>query len=125
MIVLEEGNSLNTTILQLKKEKEELKEKFYQTICEKNWLDKVLNVALEQLKRSEEMTRLEEENKEQAYAGLGVISSIISAHRGELGRAWHQRYECKDTWIKSTRAHKEAKDEYEARIQALEVESKA
>lgn len=82
---MEEGNNPNAIILQLKKEKEELKEKFYKTICERNQLDKYLNVALEKLKRSEENTRLEEENKGQAYADLRVVSSILSAHKEELG----------------------------------------
>lgn len=36
MIYVDEGNNLNTTILQLKKEKEEMEEKFYHTTCEKN-----------------------------------------------------------------------------------------
>ncbi|KAI5398674.1 hypothetical protein KIW84_064155 [Lathyrus oleraceus] len=47
MISVDEGNNLNTTILQLKKENEELEDMFYQTICEKNQLDKDLNIALE------------------------------------------------------------------------------
>lgn len=81
MISMEEGNNLNTTILHLNKEKEELEENFYKTTCERKQLDKDLNVALEQLKRSEERTRLEEEKKKQAYADLRVISSSLSANK--------------------------------------------
>lgn len=121
MISVEEGNNLNATILQLKKEKEELKEKFYKNTCVKNQLDRGLNIALEQLKRSEERTRLEEGKKEQAYADLGGFSLSLSAHDKELGQVWHQRDEWKGTWLKSTRTYKEAKYEYEARIQALEA----
>ncbi|KAI5428922.1 hypothetical protein KIW84_033784 [Lathyrus oleraceus] len=38
-----------------------------------------------------------------------------------MGRAWCQRGECKYTWLNSNRTQKEAKDEYESRIQALEA----
>ncbi|KAI5424923.1 hypothetical protein KIW84_030918 [Lathyrus oleraceus] len=37
-------------------------------------------------------------------------------------RVWRQRDECKDIWLNSTKRQKEAKEEYEARIQALEAE---
>ncbi|KAI5414045.1 hypothetical protein KIW84_058257 [Lathyrus oleraceus] len=40
--------------------------------------------ALEQLKRSEERTILEEEKEEQAYVDLRVASSSLSAHKEEL-----------------------------------------
>lgn len=85
-------------------------------------MDRDLNVSLEQLKRSKKRTILEEEKKEQAYVDVRVISSSLNTHKEELGLAWHQIYECKDTWLSSTRTQKEAKDRYEARIQALEAE---
>lgn len=85
-------------------------------------MDKDLNIALEQLKRSEEMTRMEEDKKEQAYVDLRVISSSLNAHKDELDRAWCQMDEWKDILLNSTKIQKEAKEEYEARIQALEAE---
>lgn len=121
-ISVNERNNLNATILQLKKENEELEEKFYQTTCDNNQLEKNLNLALEQLNRSEEMTRVEYGQKEQAYADLRVISSNLNAYKDELDRSWRQRDEWKYIWLNSTRTRKEAKEEYEARIQALEVE---
>lgn len=96
MIYVEEGNNLNAIILQLKKEREELEEKFYHTTCEKNQLDIDLNLEIEQLKKSEERTRMEEDQNEQAYAKLRVISSSLSAHKDELDRGWHQRDEWKN-----------------------------
>ena len=47
MISMEEGNTLSAIILQLRKENEELEEKFYRTTCEKKQLNKDLNQALE------------------------------------------------------------------------------
>lgn len=88
MISKEDGNTLNATIFQLRKENEELEEKFYRTTCEKNKLNIDLNKALEQLKGSEEMTILEEDKKEKAYANLRVISSSLTVHKDELDRAW-------------------------------------
>lgn len=87
------GDNLKATILQLYKEREELEEKFDQTTCEKNQLEKDLNLALEQLKKSEEMNRVEEDKKEKAYVDLRVICSSLNIHKDELDIAWCQRDE--------------------------------
>lgn len=59
-------------------------------------MDKDLKLALEQLKKREDMTRVEEDKKKQAYADLRVIISILRAHKDELDRAYRQRDEWRD-----------------------------
>ncbi|KAI5389996.1 hypothetical protein KIW84_075350 [Lathyrus oleraceus] len=104
-----------------KGQKEELEDKFYRTTCEKNQLNKDLNQALKQLKRGDEITRLEEDKNKQAYVDLRVIISSLKGYKNELDRAWIQRDERKDIWLNSTKTKKEVKEEYEVRIQALEA----
>lgn len=42
---------------------------------------------MEKLKRSEEMSRIEEHKKEKAYTNLKVISSSLKTHKNELDKA--------------------------------------
>ncbi|KAI5401757.1 hypothetical protein KIW84_066285 [Lathyrus oleraceus] len=72
MISMEEGNTLNTTILQLRKEKEELEEKFYKTTCEKNQLNRDLNQVVD-LKR--QMNLIEE-----AYDEMREWGTYVDGH---------------------------------------------
>lgn len=64
MVSMEEVDTLNATILQLRKEKEDRKENFHQVTCERNYLRRDLDQAVEQLKRSDIMIRVEEDKKE-------------------------------------------------------------
>lgn len=81
MISMEEGNTLKASILELRKESGELEEKLYRGTCEKNQVKRDLNQTLEQLKRSEDMTKVEEVKGEQAYVDLRVIISSLRAHK--------------------------------------------
>lgn len=49
-------------------------------------MDRDLNLALEQLKRSDEITSMEEDQKEQAYVDLKIISLSLSAYKDELDK---------------------------------------
>lgn len=103
MVTMEEMDELNATTLQLRKEKEDLENFFYQVTCEKNTLKRDLDQAVELLKKSEEIDRMEEDENDRVYNGLEVVSSSLKMHKRELYKAWRQIDEWKETWMNSTK----------------------
>lgn len=85
---------------------EDLEESFHQIADVRNYLRRDLNQVVEQLRKSEEMTWIEKDKKDQAYVDLKVVSSNLKAHNKKLDKAWHQNDEWKDIWLNSTKAQR-------------------
>lgn len=110
MVSMEEVDTLNAAILQLRKEKEDREENFHQVTGERNYLRRDLDQAVEQLKRSDIMIRVEEDKKEKAYVDLQTDSSSLKTHNIDLDKAQRQSDEWKVIWMNSTKAQREMRE---------------